>query len=305
MSAELNAFTVAGYRNNSDFGKKVLCREIRTTDAEGVISLLTRGFAPVRNRSFWINTWRLLEEHPTPTGLPRFGYMLESNNVPVGIILLISTQVPGETGPIVKSNVSSWYVEPEFRAYATMLISCAFKRKDVTYFNITPAPHTLKTLQPLGFKQYSKGRMVTLPALSPIRSKCRIEAITPHSASASGVSAQEFELLRTHAGYGCISIVCHAEGEEYPFVFAKRRRWGFLPFAFLVYGRSNETFARFAGNLGRYLARRGIPIVIVDANGPIPTLIGTYMDVNPKYYRGPNIPKIGDLSYSERAMFGV
>jgi hypothetical protein len=33
---------------------KVICREIRTTDADGVINLLTRGFGEARGRMFWV-----------------------------------------------------------------------------------------------------------------------------------------------------------------------------------------------------------------------------------------------------------
>ena len=64
--------------------------------------------------------------------------------------------------------------------------------------------------------------------------------------------------------------------------------------------------ARFAGPIGRYLALRGRPFVIIDANGPIPGLIGKYFDdTMPKYFRGPARPRLGDLAYTEAALFGV
>ena len=89
-------------------------------------------------------------------------------------------------------------------------------------------------------------------------------------------------------------------------MFRSRRKFGLIPFAFLIYCRDLESFVRFARPLGTYLARHGIPLVVLDANGPIPGLFGRYEEnVGPKYFKGPEQPALGNLSYSERAMFGV
>jgi hypothetical protein len=46
--------------------------------------------------------------------------------------------------------------------------------------------------------------------------------------------------------------------------------------------------------------------VILDANGPVPGLVGRYYPERmPRYYFGPDRPKIGDLAYTETSMFGV
>jgi hypothetical protein len=270
-----------------------------------VINLLTRGFVPSRGRAFWANAWQLLTDRPVPAGLPRYGYLLESDGLPVGVILLICSEINDGPKPRLQCNFSSWYVDPEFRAFATLLISCTLKRKDVTYFNVTPAPHTLQILRAQGFEQFSKGRVVALPALSLPRGDCRVERVTLRSTFPPALSASERALLLTHAEYGCISVICHAKDGPHPFVFARRIRWGLLPFAFLIYCRDTSDFVRFAGNLGWHLLGRGIPLVIVDANSPIAGLIGRYSDTNPKYFKGPDKPRLGDLSYSERAMFEV
>jgi hypothetical protein len=247
----------------------------------------------------------LLAEREIPAGVPRYGYLLESDGVPVGVILLIYSEINDGMKARLQCNFSSWYVDPEFRAFATLLISCTLKRKDVTYFNVTPAPHTLAILKAQGFQQFSSGRVVALPALSWPTRDCKIETVTPRSELSPAIPAFERELLRTHAGYGCISLLCHAEDGPHPFVFARRRRWGVLPFVFLIYCRDPAEFVRFAGNLGWYLLTCGIPIAIIDANGRMAGLVGRYSDTNPKYFKGPDKPRLGDLSYSERAMFEV
>jgi hypothetical protein len=87
-------------------------------------------------------------------------------------------------------------------------------------------------------------------------------------------------------------------------VFLPLRKAGIVPYAYLAYCRQLEEFVRFAGSLGRFLARYGCLLVVVDSNGPVKGLAGAYFDGTPKYFKGPNQPHLGDLAYSERVMFG-
>jgi len=73
-----------------------------------------------------------------------------------------------------------------------------------------------------------------------------------------------------------------------------RLKVGSLPYALLVYCRSLEEFIRFTGPMGRFLAWRGMPIVFIDSNGPIPGFIGKPIDKGPKFFRGPYRPHFGD-----------
>ena len=225
--------------------------------------------------------------------------------MPVGVILLIFTTVHFDGKTRVQCNVSSWYVDPQFRVYGTMLISHALKYKHVTYFNVTADPLTFPILEAQGYQRYCDGRVVAVPALCARPVGCRVEAITTDVRPGDDMPRSEVELLLTHAAYGCVSVVCEAGGRRYPFVFALRRKLGVVPFAFLIYCRDVADFAHFAGSLGWFLARRGVLLVIVDADGPIRELAGVYLNRNPKYFKGPDRPRLGNMAYSERAMFGV
>ena len=113
-------------------------------------------------------------------------------------------------------------------------------------------------------------------------------------------------LLVEHAGYGCLSVWCEAQGQTYPFVFRPRLLKGFVPCAQLIYCRELGDFVRFARPIGRFLAMRGRPLVIINADGPIPGLAGKYLgEKMPAYFKGPDRPRWGDLAYTEAAMFGV
>jgi hypothetical protein len=62
---------------------------------------------------------------------------------------------------------------------------------------------------------------------------------------------------------------------------------------------------RFSSLIGRHLVMRGCPLVIIDADGPMLGLSGFYLDGRPKYFKGPDRPRLGDLAYTEAALFGV
>ena len=70
----------------------------------------------------------------------------------------------GETS--IFCNVSSWYVDPMFRNYAALLASMAQRRKDVTYFNVTPDVSTWPILEARGFMPYCRGLYFSVPVLS-------------------------------------------------------------------------------------------------------------------------------------------
>jgi hypothetical protein len=115
----------------------------------------------------------------------------------------------------------------------------------------------------------------------------------------------EYDLLRDHQSFGCLSLWCATAERAFPFVFMPRAVKGLVPCAHLVYCPDISDFVRFARPLGRYLAARGRPLVIIDSNGPIAGIRGRYFKGRmPKYFKGPHAPGAGDLAYTEAVMFG-
>jgi len=266
------------------------------------VSLLARGF-PERARQFWLNAFVQMTRHATPPGLPKYGYLLESDGAVRGVILLIFSSVPGEAS-VTRCNLSSWYVEPAFRAYAPLLVTHAIGRKDVTYVNISSAPYTRPTIEAQGFSRYCEGDLVTMPMLSRSSNAGKAVVFDAGRKPSVDFDSADQRLLLEHAAFGCISLWCATPERAYPFVFRPRIMRGHVPGAQLIYCRDRADLVRFARPLGRALAWRGWPFVIVDANGRIPGLLGWYRR-DPKYYRGSRPPRLGDLAYTERAMFGV
>lgn len=284
---------------------RVRCREIGEADLEAIVDLL--GKSPFgRPRDFWAEALQRLGAHPTPPGYAKYGYMLEVNFIPAGVLLLIAAEVLADGKPAVRCNVSSWYVWPPFRPYGSLLASYALKRKEATYTDLSPLQHTLGLVTAQGFRRYCEGRFIAFPAIklrSPLGA--RVAAAEAGLSAGPDLPTEEVALLLDHAAYGYISLVVTLAGRRYPFVFEPEPQFRVLRSAYLVYSRSIDEFVRFARPLGLYLARRGIFWATLDANRRVPGLLGWYRAATPKYYKGPNPPRLGDLAYSERVVLGL
>jgi hypothetical protein len=282
---------------------KVRSRQINDADIDGVVELLTRGF-PLRTRGYWQRALAKLSSHQTPAEMPKFGYLLESGGDLVGVILLIFSSIPGQATSKMRCNVSSWYVEPAYRSHASLLISQATKFKNVTYVNISPALHTQPIVEAQGFSRYSSGLFVAAPALSMNDPGGAAKVIDVDMRPDAHFERWELDLLSAHKQHGCLSLWCVTPERAHPFVFMPRLAKGVIPCAQLIYCRQIRDLVRLARPIGRYLAARGRPLVIIDSNGPIPGLVGKYVDgTAPKYFKGPDRPHFGDLAYTEAVLF--
>jgi hypothetical protein len=287
---------------------RVCCREIVPGDLDALLTLLHRGF-PERSRENLALSLERLTDRSAPAGYPKYGYVVEANERLVGAILLIfSSTVTGGVAT-VRCNVASWYVEPDYRGYASLLVSRALAKKHVTFLNLSPAPHTWPILDAHGFKQWCSGLFAAVPALTIGGFGVRVTRFSDAVQPGQGLSQHDIQLLRDHESYGCISVICDDGNTRHPFVFGPRRwiKWRSvaLPFSLLAYSRSVDDFVRFAGPLGRFLVTRGVPLVFIDASDRIPGLVGKYLDWGPKFVRGPNPPPLCDIAYTERVMFNL
>ena len=282
------------------------CREIAFDDLDAVADLLARGFVG-RSRDYWMAGLRRQAARSVPEGYPRFGYLLDHDRAPVGVLLLITTDRGGDA-PEIRCNLSSWYVEPAFRNYAPMLTKIAQRLKQVTYVNISPARWTWPIIEAQGFRAYCNGLFFSLPLLSRAGTDARVEIVPADVTEIAGLPAAEAELLIRHARYGCLSLVVRAARGAVPFVLQPMRiRRGFLapPAMQMVYCRDIADYVACAGIISRVLLGRGKLSVILDANGPVPGLRGIYTERRGrKYVKGPVQPRLGDLSDTELVIYG-
>ena len=265
---------------------RVRCRQIVESDLDVLADLLTKGF-PRSRREYWTRgfaRWRYL---PPVEGMPRYGFVLEAESGLVGVLLLLSSQ----RGERIVANLSSWYVEPEWRSHSTLLVSVATKLKHVTYLNASPAPHTERTLEALSFIPYNFGRS----AVFALPGRGKVSETIPDD-------LPEAQLLRDHRALGQISLVVEKDGILSPFVFKPRRLdKPPIPMMDVMYCRSPEDFARCAPALARHVLPRALGFLI---DGDQPGLSRYVEGKERRYYKGPWRPTLGDLAYTEKVIFG-
>jgi hypothetical protein len=280
---------------------KVICRTIEETDLGAVADLLTRGFTR-RTRNYWTKALARLGGRATPEGYPRFGYMLEAEGIAVGVLLQIFSQTTHGAEAPIRCNVSSWYVDPGYRGFAAALVSAALKLKHVTYLNISPAVKTFPILNAQGYGRYTIGQFVAVLLLSLPRGGIRARPFD----EARDLALPEYELLRAHVEAGCLAVVCETAAGPLPFLFL-RRPFRLAPIGFmqLIYCRDTQDFVRCAAVLGRHLLTRAALCVICDSPAPMRGVAGWFFaNKEPRYFRGPNPPRLNDLSFTELVLFG-
>ena len=264
------------------------CRPIAEGDLDGLADLLTRGF-PRTCRGTWTRGFARWKNLPVIEGVPRYGYVLDGGFGPVGVVLLISSM----RGDRIVSNLSSWYVEPQWRTHSTLLISMATRLKHVTYLNASPAPHTWRTLQAQGFAPYNFGRSAyfALPGRGVVS-----DVIADDLAEA--------QLLRDHRAMGWVSLTVEKDGIVSPFVFQPRRLdKPSAPVMDVMFCRGAEDLRRCAPALARHFLTRGSLGFLID--GDMDAMLSHYVEgKEPRYYKGPYRPILGDLAYTEKVLFG-
>jgi hypothetical protein len=285
---------------------RIRCREIEFADIDAAISILKQGF-PNHHSNYWSRALARLTQYRGVPGLPKYGYLLEADDRPVGVLLVIYSEAPLGTQTIVRANIASWYVESQYRSHAAILTSRAHASREITYLQLTPARHVVPIIEAQGYRRYADG-MFAAAALrcSSVRGAA-LRAVRKDLREGADLSRAECAVLLDHQSFGCFSLYCTVDGRRHPFVFARRwrrTRFGWLPYARLVYCRGLDEFARFAGPLGRYLALRGMPVVFMEANAPLPGVPGRFLNEAAKFFKGPHQPRLGDISYTELAIFG-
>jgi hypothetical protein len=284
----------------------IRCREITPADLGAVADLLTRGFA-ARTLNYWMDGLRRQSEREVPDTFPRFGYMLDHEGTPVGVLLLIYTAWEHGCGTSIRCNLSSWYVEPAFREYAPMLTKIAQRHEHVTYLNISPARWTWPMIETQGFRTYCGGMFFSFPALLRPAGGMRVEVVRQDAKAVSGLPEADVALLARHAAYGCLSLVCRAaDGRGFPFVLQSMRiRRIPLPVMQMIYCSDVADYVACAGAIGRFLLKRGRISIALDANGHVKDLVGLYREpLGRKYFKGPQCPPLADLSDTELVIYG-
>jgi hypothetical protein len=274
-------------------------REIEDTDIFEVSALLTEGF-PRRTLGYWQTALNVLSRRQNEKDYPRYGYGLDVDGRLEGVLLVWAARIDGS----IRSNLSSWYVRSPYRSFAPFLHHHAARAKGSVYLNLSPAPHTIPMLEAFGFRPYTGGTLL-VDARSVIKlADSIVRPLTAETASRLDIATRS--TVEAHIGYGCTGLLL--EDAEGPMVALYRIKWlkGLVPAARFVAG-DPARLIKAAGGLMRFVLRRGMPLLVIDA--PMewvpPSGIRLLANRERRYVKGVVAPAPGDLRETDIALFGL
>jgi hypothetical protein len=226
------------------------------------LDLLERGF-PRRTRRDWEDGIERLQAFD-PAAVDPIGYMLVRQNRPCGVLLALRGQsVPPDGAPFEVTNLSSWYVEPEHRTLAPLMLRDVVREGGTAFTDLSPSDRVIPMLPALGFQPLNKGiSAVTLPvaAMKPTpHARVHDLARLPRAALSYPIRC----LLERHARQGAIAGALNVGETWHPLLFLPRLLRG-LPTAQLLYCDSNSAVVGSIGAVARFLLKRGKLVLLLD-----------------------------------------
>jgi hypothetical protein len=273
-------------------------REITLADLPAVAAILHEGF-PRRPLTYWQAAIANLQPRPEVAGFPRFGFVIEADNAIQGVILLLTADLGN--GP--RSNLSSWYVRPAYRKFATFLFQRTLKMKGGIFLNLSPSDSALPIATTFGFKPYTAG-VIRLDARAALqRSTGQVKPI--HVSKLASLPSSLKGIAESHLGYGCAGLELQDVTGRGIALYRITVRKGLVPCAQFVFGDPSRLMA-LAGPLMRTLLRLRIPTALIDSDGTESPIVGQFIKGRSiRFLRGSPAPATGDLLETELAIFGL
>lgn len=250
-------------------------RPLEAADFPAAAALLVEGF-PERSRTFWDEGLRALKRYGgnAECGVP-FGQLLIAEGRPAGIALTPACwrrRGDGRRYPLV--NFSSWYIRPEHRWLAGLMLRRLFSDPHATYVDLTPDARVARMLVVCGFRAVNTGTIVAALPLCAAGSGrgARVRDLWPEDELSA--AAPPRPMLLAHRELGCRPLVIEHEAGRALIVYRERPVRG-LPGARLMYVDSHAVLGRCLPALARFLLRRGLLMLSWDARGRKPSGLGS------------------------------
>jgi len=226
------------------------------------VDLLARGF-PRALRHFWERGVERVARYNASHGRPGIGQLLMAGGKPTGVVLTLhSLSQPTRGTRQMVTNLSSWYIDPEHRHLAPLMLRNMVRSKEMVFTDLSPSDRVIPMLAPLGFRPLNAGlTAIALPfaALRPPRGHVTgLEDVDRQALDPSTLTQ-----LEQHAQFGAIAAVLYANGRPNPLLFIERtiRK---LPAVQLVYCEDNSVFRAHLQDIARFLLGKRKLLLVMD-----------------------------------------
>lgn len=228
------------------------------------LDLLRKGITN-RTTAFWeAGIERILAHGENRTlGVP-IGQYLMTGPKPVGVIFTIaSTRRPGAAPPRTVVNLSTWYVEPEHRWRAPLMLKRIVGDPDRSYTSLTPTAAVEQILVALGFSALNDGTSIAcIPvAAAGAVADCLVAGLeaVPHDA----LSVETRRFLEAQQRLGCIALAFRHADRWRPLLLKRRRLKG-IPALRVIYSEDDRALHACITPICRHLIRYCRPLLIMD-----------------------------------------
>ncbi len=276
---------------------------IDASTTPAALDLLAAGF-PARSTDYWVNAFRNIRQFGgnEEAGVPA-GYLLNEGAGFAGVVLTPASVRRKPDGTVEKVvNLASWYMKPEQRWRAPVMMRTLLRQPDCVFTDLTPTAPVQRMLTAFGFRQLTAGVTVNVLTTAALRWGSGGELIDLEEAPESGMDPAARSLLAAHRPFDCLAAAMRHEGRWHPLLF-KYRRLLKLPAAVLIYSECNAALYRNLGAVARYLLRRGRLLLVLDM--PLAARAPGWQRVakTPRFARGGVFEGRTDHAGSELALF--
>lgn len=233
------------------------------TNIDVALDLLTEGF-PERSRDFFsigIERMRAFGGNDE-AGVP-LGRVLFDGAKPAGVVLTPASVRHGADGLVRRIvNMSSWYIRPEQRWRAALMLRQIIRDETAIYTDLTPTADVQRMLPALGFAKFTDG-IELIPVAYGAMPAGGARVVDLANAPPGAVGAETRRMLEAHRSLNCWPASLVVGGQHHPLLF-KPRRIKMLPMAALVYCESNKLLRQHLPAVSRYLIDKRVGFLLRD-----------------------------------------
>jgi len=225
--------------------------------------LLARGFQH-RPVSFWERAIERIARYNRQSDQGSVGSLLVAKGAHVGIMLTLRGRARDENGNAYDvTNLSSWYVDPEHRRLAPLMLREIVRDDKTVFTDLTPSAEVARMLPLLGFRPLNAGIAAIALPLAALRRggsarMSSLEAIDPRT-----VKPADRSLLERNAEFGAMAAILSDEGKDHPLLFVSRTI-RHLPAVELIYCGDTRALMKNIHTAARFLLKQGKLVLIVD-----------------------------------------
>lgn len=275
------------------------------TNFDAALDLLSEGFSE-QTRSFFEAGLQRMHQFAQnrDLGVPLGRLLLHKDNV-VGVVLTpASCRVARDGTRTTIVNLSSWYVEPEHRWRAPLMLRAAFRQTGVTFTDLTPRYHLYDMLLSFGFRQIATHQAAIALPIAALGGIAKTQVCDILDIPDENLQPETRTLMLTNIELGCIGFAIRGMDQWHPLLFKRTFRFG-LQVARLIYCDDISVLFRQLPTVAKCLLRSGSTILLVDISSDIqlPRFSAVKRKAPTKFAKGEWPPGRTDYASSELVFF--